>query len=302
VVAPEYAQREAHPPPVPEQGFVAREESIWDRDPDLDDFYAMDVMYPEPVFVPEPELPLRVAPPAPRRRSNRLVPAVVVAVVALVAGWVIGSYFQQMLPPFTLAAVMPRAHDAPPATNDERLRQARERVAAVAAELAAAAPPVPATAIEPVPVPLLEPVAPALAPTAVRASSVGATRDASGFDLSGWWALTTRVDAEAAGAVDSLNLGFHLQLQQRGHRVSGTGERWMENGRSVPSGSRTQIEIDGTLIGRRLELNFTESGRQPATGKFVMNVTDAATWRGRFVSAGAAARGMSLARRMEPPR
>jgi hypothetical protein len=297
-VAPGYAEREAHPPPVPEGPFVVRE-SIWDRDPDDDDFYAMDVMRPEPVFVPELGTPLRTVPATSRRRASRVVPAALVGVVALIVGWAIGSYLRTITQPFT-TVVTPHALGSATETNQARLDRARKRVEAAAAELAAT-PPVPASLFEPVPVPLPEPVAPMLGPTPARAGAIDATRHASGLDLSGWWALTNRLDSEAADAATDLNLGFHLQLEQRGNRVFGTGRRWMENGRSIPADRRTEIEVDGTLIGRRLELTFTEQGRRSSAGKFVMNVTDGDTLRGRFVSAGANARGVSLARRMETP-
>jgi hypothetical protein len=273
---------------------------MWDRDPDDDDFYAMDVMYPEPVFVPELKPPLRVVPATPRRRIGRVVRAAFVSIVSLVAGWAIGSCLHTIGKPFLTAVVMSHAKDSTTETNDARLDRARKRVAEVAAEIAAT-PPVPASLLPRVPVPLPEPVAPMLDATTAAASAGDATRRVSRLDLSGWWALTNRVDSEAAAAATNLNLGFHLQLEQRGNRVYGTGQRWMENGRTIPADSRTEIEVDGTLIGRRLELSFTEQGSRPSAGKFVMSVTDGDTLRGRFVSAGADARGMSLARRMETP-
>jgi hypothetical protein len=296
-VAPEYAEREAHPPPAPEGPFLVRE-SIWDRDPDDDDFYAMDVMYPEPVFVPELKPPARAVPVTPRRRINRVAPAAFVGMVALVAGWAIGSYLHTITKPFMTAAVMRHAEGSATETDDARLDRARKRVAAAAAELAAT-PPVQASLLPPAPVPLPEPVAPTL--DATKASAVDATHHASTLDVSGWWALTNRLESSAADTRDDLNFGFHLQLQQHGTHVTGTGVKWMENGRSIQTDSRIEIQVEGTVNARRLELNFTEQGtttRRP--GRFVMNLIDADTLRGRFVTA-ANARGVALGRRMESP-
>jgi hypothetical protein len=298
--APGYAEREAHPPPVPDEEFVVRE-SIWDGDPDYDEIIAMDVMRAAPVIEPEVAPTLRVVPATPQR-AGRYVPALLVGLMALLAGWMIGANLERISRPFRSAAMVPRDEDSARETNEERLARARERAAAAAAELAG--PPLSATFLaERVLAPLADPVAAVVNPTLVEATSVEARpRQASTLDLSGEWALTNRLDSASADRVEDINLGFHLQLRQRGNRVSGTGERWMENGRSIPVSSRTAILVEGTLSGRRLELNFTERGpTQPTAGKFVMTVTDNETLRGRFVSDAANAHGMSLARRMESP-
>ena len=108
-----------------------------------------------------------------------------------------------------------------------------------------------------------------------RAGEARNREAANNGDLSGWWAVTNRVESASTEAFENLNLGFHLQLQQRGNRVTGTGQKWMENGRRIPAGSRTRIAVEGTLIGDRLELNFTEHGtRRTSNGTFVMNVAD----------------------------
>jgi hypothetical protein len=135
-----------------------------------------------------------------------------------------------------------------------------------------------------------------------RAGEARNREAANNGDLSGWWAVTNRVESASVDAFENLNLGFHLQLQQRGNRVTGTGEKWMENGRRIPAGSRTRIAVEGTLIGDRLELNFTEHGtRRTSNGTFVMNVADDGTLRGTFASDAANAQGTSLARRIESP-
>lgn len=121
--------------------------------------------------------------------------------------------------------------------------------------------------------------------------------------LSGRWALTNRVESSSYAPFEGMNVGFHLQLQQEGNRVTGTGQKWMENGRPLPPGSRTPIRVEGTLNGGRLELTFTEQGaRRTSAGTFVLEVTDQGTLTGTFASDAANAQGTSLARRVGSPR
>jgi hypothetical protein len=121
-------------------------------------------------------------------------------------------------------------------------------------------------------------------------------------NLSGWWTLTNRVESSSDGAFENLNRGYHLRLEQRGNRVTGTGQKWMEDGKPLPTARRTPITLDGTRNGQQLELNFTEKGtRRISDGTFVLRIAPDFL-HGTFVSDGANARGSSLARRANPPR
>jgi transcriptional regulator with XRE-family HTH domain len=99
-----------------------------------------------------------------------------------------------------------------------------------------------------------------------------------------------------------LNLGYRVQLQQRGDRVIGTGHKWMEDGKPLPANRRTPIVLEGTRTGQRLELTFTEKGaRRVSQGTFVMELTVDGVLQGRFISDAANSQGSSLARRTTPP-
>ena len=121
-------------------------------------------------------------------------------------------------------------------------------------------------------------------------------------NLSGWWNLSNRVESTSYSAFENLNLGYRVQLQQRGDRVSGTGHKWMEDGKPLPANRRTPIVLEGTRTGQRLELTFTEKGaRRVSQGTFVMELTADGVLQGRFISDAANSEGSSLARRTTPP-
>jgi hypothetical protein len=67
------------------------------------------------------------------------------------------------------------------------------------------------------------------------------------LDLSGWWSLSNRVEFTSYQAFDNLRLGYRLLLKQQGNRISGTGQKWMENGRMLPASRRTPITLEGIL-------------------------------------------------------
>ena len=122
-------------------------------------------------------------------------------------------------------------------------------------------------------------------------------------DLSGWWRLTNRVQSSSDGAFENLNRGYHLRLEQRGNRVTGTGQKWMEDGKPLPPARRTPITLEGTRNGQQLELNFTEKGIwRTSDGTFVLKVASEGILQGTFVSDAANSRGSSLARRANSPR
>jgi hypothetical protein len=121
-------------------------------------------------------------------------------------------------------------------------------------------------------------------------------------NLSGWWTLSNRVESTSYAAFNNLNLGYRVRLHQRGNRVTGTGHKWMENGKRLPANRRTPIALEGTRNGQRLELTFTERGaRRASRGTFVMEVTADGALQGRFLSDAANSQGSSLARRATPP-
>ena len=121
----------------------------------------------------------------------------------------------------------------------------------------------------------------------------------SSDNLTGNWSLTTRIEVTDVSAFENMNLGFRLQLQQDGERISGRGIKWMENGKLIPERSRTSIFIGGIRRGNRLELRFTEHGTaRTSTGTFVMDVGDDGALRGQFASTSANSSGSTIARRV----
>ncbi|MGH9175756.1 MAG: hypothetical protein ACRD1H_15435 [Vicinamibacterales bacterium] len=117
--------------------------------------------------------------------------------------------------------------------------------------------------------------------------------------LDGWWILTNEVLLASEQGPKPLRLRYHVQLEQQGDRVTGRGEKWTENGRSVPSDDRTPITVVGRLDGRTLALTVTQQGAQESiAGKVVMMLAGDGVLRGSFTSDRARSRGSSIAWRM----
>lgn len=120
----------------------------------------------------------------------------------------------------------------------------------------------------------------------------------SAAPLSGRWNLMTRVDDASQASYEGLRLGFHLELRQDGRRVTGHGQKWTENGRTLPDGARTPIDLEGTIEKGRLELRFTEYGaRRDSAGRLSLRQTAGGEFRGAFTSDAARSAGTAIARR-----
>jgi hypothetical protein len=119
-------------------------------------------------------------------------------------------------------------------------------------------------------------------------------------DLSGWWEMTNTIQETNYAAYKGLRLGYRVQLEQDGGRIVGRGQKWSEDGRTVPSGGRTPITVTGTVDGRKVTLKFTEHGAKRTTsGGFSWTLSaDRTALRGSFWSTAADTSGSSLARRM----
>jgi hypothetical protein len=135
---------------------------------------------------------------------------------------------------------------------------------------------------------------PGSAPEPGAAAIVG-TADAAD-DVSGAWSVTSHVEAATVDAYKNLILGFRLQLEQHGNRVVGTGYKVSENGAALSARRRTPINVEGTLDGNRLALNFAEQGtRRASAGQFVLDLSDDGSFRGRFKSDAAHSSGVTVA-------
>jgi penicillin-binding protein 1A len=123
---------------------------------------------------------------------------------------------------------------------------------------------------------------------------------AAATDLSGWWEMTNTVRSTSYEAYKGLRLTYRIQLEQDGDRLSGRGQKWSENGRSLSSSARTPLTITGKIDGHKVTLEFTERGtKRTTTGGFSWQLSaDRTSLRGSFWSTAAGASGSSLARRM----
>jgi multidrug efflux pump subunit AcrA (membrane-fusion protein) len=118
-------------------------------------------------------------------------------------------------------------------------------------------------------------------------------------DLSGWWELTNRIQATDYKNYVGLRLGYRIKLEQDGNRITGRGQKWAEDGRSVAGSARSPIRVSGTIDGDTLTLEFTEQGaRRSSSGSFKLRLSDRTTLRGSFSSNVAGTSGSTLARRM----
>lgn len=119
-------------------------------------------------------------------------------------------------------------------------------------------------------------------------------------DLSGWWEMTNRIDSTNYSAYKGLRLGYRVQLEQDGGRITGRGQKWTEDGRTLPASARTPIRVTGTVDGRKVTLQFTEQGTKRSTGGgFTWTLSaDRTELRGTFWSTAAGTSGRSTAVRM----
>jgi len=119
-------------------------------------------------------------------------------------------------------------------------------------------------------------------------------------DLSGWWEMTNTIQSTNYADYKGLRLGYRLQLDQDGDRIVGRGQKWSENGRTLPSSARTPLTVNGTIDGNKVTLEFRERGaKRTTTGSFSWTLSgDRTALRGSFQSTAADTSGRSLAVRM----
>jgi transcriptional regulator with XRE-family HTH domain len=219
----------------------------------------------------------------PRRRRRLALP--LVAMLAI-AGW--GAYFYETTyradrsvnPAIATSAPKAVAPAETPPAAAERYVPPNASLDAVPRQTAGVAP----KTVPPPPV-----TSPAPAPTETAAASVR--------DVSGSWTMATNVESSRLADFVGLRLGYEIQLDQAGDRITGQGRKIIENGAAVNSQAQTPISLSGTIAGDRLTLTFTERGTERATqGKFVLLVEDG-TLRGRFSSTAAQSSGTVEAHR-----
>lgn len=124
--------------------------------------------------------------------------------------------------------------------------------------------------------------------------------EAASADLSGWWELTNRIASTNYKDFVGLRLGYRVKLEQDGNRITGSGQKWTEDGRTLAGSARSRIRVSGRIEGNTMTLEFTEQGSKRASGGgFELKLSgDRSTLRGDFWSDVANTRGSTLARRM----
>ena len=119
-------------------------------------------------------------------------------------------------------------------------------------------------------------------------------------NITGAWRLATQVESSNYARYRGLLLGYELQLNQDGDRITGVGRKIAENGSGIYSRGQTPIAISGAVDGDRLMLTFVEGGaKRTSRGAFVLQQAQDGTLRGRFTSNAAGSSGTAEARRME---
>jgi cytoskeletal protein RodZ len=259
----------------------------------------------EPVVTPgllEPRGLLGSERPVPR--SPRI--ALLLVLLLAAAGW--GAYFYQVLRPvdrdraLDIAAAPNQAGtDAAAASSVERLPESNVSAAAPREETASnATTTIPAERSIPSAVPKAAPGGRPAMSSGTEAPPAPTSSDANTLvkDVSGSWTLTTHVERGSYKPFENLNLGYEIELQQTGNRVTGSGRKVVESGDEIGSSAQTPISLAGTINGDRLTLTVSEHGTQRTTeGRFVLLLDEGGQMRGRFSSTAAQSSGTVEARR-----
>ena len=135
---------------------------------------------------------------------------------------------------------------------------------------------------------------PAPAPVKSTPKAVNTARD-----LSGKWNVVNTIETTSYGSFRNMKIGFALSINQTGSTFTGTGKKVSENGRTLPTASRTPIQLKGSIKGDTIEATFFEEGTaRKSNGKFVWRIDKAGRGlNGNFATTAARSRGKSAATR-----
>lgn len=114
-------------------------------------------------------------------------------------------------------------------------------------------------------------------------------------DLSGEWRVINTVEKTAYKSFDNMQVGFRLTIDQNGTEFTARGEKFSENGQTLPTARRTPIQVKGSIDGDKVVATFTEDGRTRRTnGRFVWTLQNGGDGlAGTFVSSAANSSGTS---------
>ena len=124
-------------------------------------------------------------------------------------------------------------------------------------------------------------------------------RIVNAHDLAGEWKVINTVENTGYKSYNNMKVGFRLSIKQSGKDFTATGEKFSENGRSLPQNNRTPIHVTGSIDGDKIVATFVEDGLMRRTnGRFVWKLqSDGSGLTGTFVSTAANSRGKSAATR-----
>lgn len=114
-------------------------------------------------------------------------------------------------------------------------------------------------------------------------------------DLTGEWQVINTVQKTAYKSFDSMKVGFRLKINQQGKEITGKGEKFSENGQTLPAANRTPIHVTGSIDGDKVVATFVEDGTMRRTnGRFVWKLQHGGDkLAGTFVSTAANTSGSS---------
>jgi len=114
-------------------------------------------------------------------------------------------------------------------------------------------------------------------------------------DLTGEWQVINTVQTTAYKSFDNMKVGFRLRIDQQGKEFTGKGEKFSENGQTLPAANRTPIHVNGSIDGDKVVATFVEDGRMRKTnGRFVWKLQNGGDkLAGTFVSTAANSSGRS---------
>ena len=119
-------------------------------------------------------------------------------------------------------------------------------------------------------------------------------------DLSGKWTVVNSVDTTTYRSFKNMKIGFNLSIDQTGSTFTGKGTKISENGRSLPTNSRTPIHVQGSIKGDTIEATFIEDGSaRKSNGRFVWRLDKSGRGlTGNFATTAARSSGKSAAIRL----
>ena len=119
-------------------------------------------------------------------------------------------------------------------------------------------------------------------------------------DLNGEWRLINVVEKTNYKSFHNMQLGFRLKINQKGKEFRATGEKFSENGQTLPANSRTPITLTGSIEGDKVIATFVEDGRRRrSNGRFEWTLQSGDRLTGTFVSTAGNNRGRSAVTKEE---